>query len=120
MTMQIGPAIVDVLEGAARRYLNPEGYDAFVFHLGCGSGLCRYDCSEAYWERVQAMLDGFFTSAERAAICEILIADAERRHRPEFHGFLARALAERRIQGLAQSAMLQQGAGHPKWGKHVA
>lgn len=122
MTMQMGAAIVDVLAKAARRHLNPEAYDAFLFQLEGGGLLRCYDQSEAYWERVQAMLDGFFTSAERAAICEVLIAEAELRQRPEFRAFLMRALAERQIQALANAALLVGRARRrPTWDrKHVA
>lgn len=114
MTMQVGMTIVDVLNRAARRYLAPEGYDAFVFQLEASGALDRYD-GGAYWDRVQAILDGFFTASQRAAICEQLIADGRLRERPEFHGFLIRALAERRVQGLVQVVQLAQRARQLGW-----
>ncbi len=81
MTGQMGVKIVDVLEQAGELYLGlePKIYQAFLLQVGATDALRRYDPTEAYWERLQAVLDGFFTSAERAQVCERLIDRAELR-----------------------------------------
>jgi hypothetical protein len=55
---------------------------------------------------VQLILDGFFSSRERAQICTEVIARGELWARPEFRGFLTRAIAERRLQSLLATAMI--------------
>jgi hypothetical protein len=108
MTMHVGAIIVDVLEQAGKRHLDPEAYPALLFHLGGSHALDRYDGSMAYWRRVQALLDAFFSSAERAAIGTRLIAEPRLRGCPEFRHFLGQALAERQVQSLVEVAMLAQ------------
>ena len=101
MTAHLGAAVIELLEQAGEHLLGetaPDAYTAFLHQVGGANTLRRYEASATYWERVQAMLDTFFTSAERAEICARLITHAELRCRPEFQGFLAAALAELRVQ----------------------
>ena len=101
MTAHLGAAVIELLEQAGEHLLGetaPDAYTAFLHQVGGANTLRRYEASATYWERVQAMLDTFFTSAERAEICVRLLGHGELRCRPEFQGFLAHALAERRLQ----------------------
>ena len=107
MTAHLGAAVIEVLEQAGEHLLGetaPDLYTAFLHQVGGANTLRRYEASATYWEHVQAMLDTFFTSAERAEICARLITHAELRCRPEFQGFLAHALAERRVQEMIAAA----------------
>ena len=117
MTAPMGASIIDVLEQAGKRYLGEarsKAYAAFLLQIGGTDALRSYDGSVAYWERVQAVLDSFFNSAERAEICAPLIGRAELRARPEFRAFLAHALAERRLQELIAAALVaSSAAGRP-------
>jgi hypothetical protein len=113
MTTRVGAEIVDVLEWAGSRYLranDPDLYRAYLLHVSWSDTLRRYDQSEVYWQRVQAILDTFFTSPERAEICAQLVDQAALRRRPEFRGFLTRAVAERRMQGLIAAATIAHSA----------
>ena len=103
MTAHLGAAVIELLEQAGEHLLGenaPDVYSAFLLQVGGANTLRRYEASATYWDCVQAMLDSFFTSAQRAEICARLIARAELRCRPEFQSFLATALAERRVQEL--------------------
>jgi hypothetical protein len=117
MTAPMGASIIDVLEQAGKRYLGearPKAYAAFLLQVGGTDALRSYVASGAYWERVQAVLDSFFSSAERAEICAPLIGRADLRARPEFRAFLAHALAERRLQELIAAALVaSSAAGRP-------
>ena len=110
MTARLGAKIVDVLEQAGERYLKrtaPDAYAAFLLQVGGADTLREYEPSPTYWERVQAILDNFFASPERAEIMGRLIAERGLRARPEFRGFADHARAERRVQeviALAASA----------------
>lgn len=100
---QVGAVVVDTLERAGAQYLKqnePDLYRAYLLNIGGTDQVRRYDCTETYWDRIQLVLDGFFSSKQRAQICTDLIADDELRTRPEFRGFLMRALAERRLQSM--------------------
>ena len=60
MTAPMGADIVDVLEQAGERYLGEtqsKAHAAFLLQVGGTDALRAYDASEAYWERVQAVLD---------------------------------------------------------------
>ena len=103
MTARLGAKIIDVLEQAGEVYLKkaaPDAYAAFLLQVGGTDTLRLYEASATYWERVQAMLDSFFTSAERAEIAERLIEQAGLSGRPELRNFFDHARAERRMQGL--------------------
>jgi hypothetical protein len=107
MTAPMGVRMIDVLERAGKRYLgatDSRAYAVLLLQVGGTDALRAYDASEAYWRHVQAILDTFFTSAQRAEICAGLIAEPELRARPEFQHFLSHALAERRLQELVRSA----------------
>ena len=73
--------------------------NTFGMHLGGTKTVYLYDDTEAYWHRVQILLDAFFTSRQRADITGALIEQDDLRTRPAFQPFLADALAERRLQG---------------------
>jgi hypothetical protein len=99
----VGAVIVDILERAGARYLKrnePDLYWAYLLNIGGTHAVRRYDQTETYWDRVQLILDGFFSSKERAQICTELIAHGELWGRAEFRGFLMRAIAERRLQSM--------------------
>jgi hypothetical protein len=100
---KVGAEIVDILERAGAQYLSqiePDLYQACLLNIGATQALRRYDGTETYWDRVQAILDAFFSSSERAEICTELIAHRALWDLPECRGFLIRAVAERRLQSL--------------------
>ena len=109
---KVGAQIVEILERAGARYLGPNEpdlYQAFLMNVGATQALRRYDATETYWDRVQAILDAFFSSSERAEICTELIAHRGLLSLPEFRGFLIRAIAERRLQSLLAEAPIGWG-----------
>ena len=109
---KVGAEVVDILERAGLHFLGqnePDLYQAYVLNIGATQALRRYDGTETYWDRVQAILDAFFSSSGRAEICTELIAQRALWDLPECRGFLTRALAERRLQGLL--AATPMGAG---------
>lgn len=113
MTAPTGANIVDVLEQAGQRYLGEaesRTHAALLLQVGGTDALRAYDASEAYWKRVQAVLDTFFSADERAEICACLIERPELRARPEFRGFLGHALAERRLQEMIATATMASSA----------
>ena len=66
---KVGAAVVEVLERAGTQYLRqdePDLYQAYLLNVGAAQALRRYDGTECYWDRVQAILDAFFSSSERA------------------------------------------------------
>ena len=106
---QVGAGIVDILERAGARYLKqdePDLYRAYLLNIGGTDTVRRYDRTETYWDRVQLILDGFFSSKERAQICTEVIAHRDLWARPEFRGFLMRAIAERRLQAMLATATM--------------
>jgi hypothetical protein len=105
---QVGAVIVDILERAGAQYLGqnePDLYRAYLLNIGATDTVRRYDRSETYWDRVQLILDGFFSAKERAQICADVIAHGELWVRPEFRGFLMRALAERQLQRMLATTL---------------
>ena len=91
---KVGAEIVDILERAGAQYLSqiePDLYQAYLLNVGATQALRRYDGTETYWDRVQAILDAFFSSSERAEICTELIAHRALWDLPECRGFLIRA-----------------------------
>ena len=106
---QVGAVVVDTLERAGAQYLKqnePGLYRAYLLNIGATDTVRRYDCTETYWDRIQLILDGFFSSKQRAQICSEVIARGELWVRPEFRGFLMRAIAERRLQSMLATAIL--------------
>lgn len=114
MSADVGATVIHVLEEAGKRYLRdvtPEIYQQFMLQVGGADTLRRYDRTICYWQQVQAIVDCFFDSAERAEIAGQLIDRAELRARPEFRGFLLHATAERRLQAMLAAGDL--GELHP-------
>jgi hypothetical protein len=113
MEERMGDSIIDVLEQAGRRYLgatDSRAYSTLLLHI-CGTDALRaYRARDAYWKYVQAILDTFFTSAQRAEICAGLIARPGLRARAEFRSFLAQALAEVRLQELVAAMVAPSSA----------
>jgi hypothetical protein len=106
---QVGPEIFDILEWAGTQYLKPGDPDLYVnylLHIGGTGTLQHYDGSETYWDRVQVILDTFFTSSERAEICAQMIGDNAICAVPEFRSFWRRALAERRLQAMLRATAI--------------
>jgi hypothetical protein len=106
---QVGAVIVDILERAGAQYLKqsePDLYRAYLLNIGGADTVRCYDRTATYWDRVQLILDGFFSAKERAQICTEVIAHGELWKRPEFRGFLGRAIAERRLQSMLGTATL--------------
>ncbi len=109
MAERVDTDVIGILEQAGERFLStfsPELHRQFLLQIGGAQTLRRYVESETYWNQVQAILDCFFTSAERAEICGWLLERPELRARAEFRSFHARALAERRLQNLIVAAKL--------------
>ena len=79
---EMGAVIVDILERAGARFLRhsePELYRADLLNIGGADTVRRYDRTATYWERIQLILDGFFSARERAQICaEVIAHDALR------------------------------------------
>jgi hypothetical protein len=106
---QVGAVIVGILERAGAQYLKqnePDLYRAYVLNIGATDTVRRYDRTETYWDRIQLILDGFFSSKERAKICTEVIAHGALCELPEFRGFLRRAIAERRLQSMLATATM--------------
>jgi hypothetical protein len=109
----VGAAVSDILEWAGGQYLkpiDPDLYRAYLLQIGGSDTLRRYDRTEAYWDRVQIVLDSCFSARERAEICVRLLADGAVARMTEARAFYARALAERRLQGMLRAAIL-----YPTW-----
>ena len=105
---QTGAVIVDILERAGARYLKPSEpdlYRAYLLNIGGADTVRRYERTETYWDRIQLILDGFFSARERALICAEVIARSELCAQPEFRGFLASAIAEHRLQSMLATAL---------------
>ncbi len=107
MEERIGDSIIDILERAGQCSLsasNSRAYSALLLHIGGTDALRPYRASDGYWKSVQAILDTFFTSAQRAEICASLVDQPGLRARAEFQTFLCHALAEQRVQELISMA----------------
>jgi hypothetical protein len=106
---QVGVEIFDILGWAGTQYVkpaDPDLYRNYLLHTGGTRTLQHYDGSETYWDRVQAILDSFFTSSERAEICAQILADGALCALPEFRGFWRRAVAERRLQAMLRATAI--------------
>jgi len=103
MGAEVGTAIIDILERAGEQHIRqsaPECYDQFLWQINGAGTLRHYDGSDVYWRRIQAALDFFFTSEQRAEICRCLMQHAGLDRRPECRSFRACALAEGRMAEL--------------------
>jgi hypothetical protein len=106
---EMGALIVDILERAGARFLrhsDPDLYRAYLLNIGGADTVRRYDRTTTYWDRIQLILDGFFSARERAQICAEVIAQDELRTRPEFGGFLTTAIAEHRLQSMLADGLV--------------
>jgi hypothetical protein len=106
MTDQLGERIVAWMERSGERYLKssmPRVHQQLLLQIGGARTVIMYDGTTAYWQRVQAVLDCFFTAPQRAEMCSRLIVDRNLRARADFRHFLANALAEIRVHELAVS-----------------
>jgi hypothetical protein len=110
MTEQVGKSVLQVLEEAGERWLAPEVYRIFLFHIGGARTVRRYEPSGSYWERIQTILDCFFCASERAEICTRLLELDDLQRRPELRPFIAQALAERRLQAYLAASKLTRPA----------
>lgn len=98
-----GDRVVAWLERAGERYLmgrQPEIHLQLLLHVGGTDILRRYSGAAAYWYYVQAILDCFFSAAERAEMCARLIDDPAFADDPSFMPFLIQAKAEIRCHEL--------------------
>lgn len=112
MSDQVGRSILRVLEDAGARYLDPETLRIFLLQIGGGPSLHVYDGRSGYWRHVQMVLDVFFSAAERADVCAMILAEVDLDPRPEAWDFLASALAERQLQVML-GAPYRAAAGSP-------
>lgn len=106
MSAEVGTAVSDVLERAGEQHIRqsaPEIYDQFLWQIHGAGTVRHYDGSDVYWRRVQAALDFFFTSPQRAEICRSLMQRADLDRRPECRSFQADAVAEARMADLVAS-----------------
>ncbi len=101
MSGRYGQCVVTWLERGGDRFLRSAPtyvYQQFLLHVGATDVLRRYDSPTAYWNYVQAILDCFFTSEQRAEMCSELINSPVFAGREDFHPFLIEATAEIRLQ----------------------
>jgi len=101
MSGRYGQYVVTWLERGGDRFLQsalPHVYQQFLLHVGATDVLRCYDSAAAYWNYVQAILDCFFTSAQRAEMCCELINSPVFAGRKDFRPFLIEAQAEIRLQ----------------------
>ena len=106
---RVGTDISAILEWAGTQYLkpaDPDLYRAYLLQIGGTDIFQHHDGTEAYWDGVQVILDTFFSSSERADICGQILGHGALGRLPGFQGFLARALAERRLQNLLRAAAI--------------
>jgi hypothetical protein len=122
MGAEVGTAVIDVLERAGEQHIRqsaPECYDEFLWQIH-GAGTVRYyDGSDVYWRRIQAAIDFFFTSEQRAEICRRLMQHAGLAGRPECRSFRACALAETRMADLIADMRLAAVSAGP-WKRRCA
>ncbi len=101
MSRRHGQYVVAWLERGGERFLReaqPYVYQQFLLHTGATDILRHYDGASDYWQYVQAILDSFFTSAERADMCQQLVEAPFFQGREDFRPFLIQARAEMRAQ----------------------
>ena len=106
MKEQVGIEVMEVLEQAGVEFFGPAAPDVlqvFLHHVGATSSFSVYDGRSVYWQRLQILLDSFFTADQRAEICERLLARLDFLGRQESYDFVAEALAERRLKEMRAS-----------------
>lgn len=100
-----GEEVVAWLERWGERFLRgsqPELHQMLMLHVGATDMLRRYSGAQAYWQYVQAILDCFFSAAERAEMCADLIKQQHVVDDPSCAPFLHQAKAEIRCRELLQ------------------
>jgi len=103
MSAEVGMAVSEILDRAARNYIKqhaPDCYDEFVWQVHGAGTVRHYDGSAVYWRRVQAAVDSFFTAAQRGEIYRCLMQRAELAGLPECRSLRALAQAEIRVADL--------------------
>ncbi len=73
-----------------------------MLHVGATDKLRQYSGAHAYWQYVQAILDCFFSAAERAEMCAELIEERHFIDDPGCVSFLHNAKAEIRCREVVQ------------------
>ncbi len=73
-----------------------------MLHVGATDKLIQYSGADAYWQYVQAILDCFFSAAERAEICAEVVKEQHFIDDPGCASFLHHAKAEVRCRELVQ------------------
>jgi len=119
MSAEVGAAVSEILDRTAKKYIKrnaPDFYHQFQWQVHGAGTVRHYDGSDAYWKRVQATLDFFFTSPQRIEAVRSLLERTDLDGRPECRCFLASALAESRLADLmagTTSAVLSVGTDAP-------
>ena len=122
MSAKVGTTVSDVLERAGERHIMqaaPEWYAEFLWQIHGAGTVRHYDGSDVYWRRIQAAIDFFFTSEQRAEICRCLMQQAGLERRPECRSFRACALAENRMADLLANMRLAAVSAGP-WKRRCA
>jgi hypothetical protein len=122
MGAKVGLTVVDILERAGEQHLRqiaPEYYNEYLWQINGAGTFRHYDGSDVYWRRIQAALDFFFTSEQRAEICRRLMQQAGLAGRPECRSFRACALAETRMADLIAEMRLAAMSAGP-WKRRCA
>lgn len=102
MAKTVGSQVVNLLERSGQRYLGRTSplFQVFALQIGGSTTLLEYEPSPVYWQRVQVLLDAFFTAEQRLRIYRSIMSRIDLASLPEARGFLADALAERRLGGM--------------------
>lgn len=103
MSAEVGAAVSEILDRAAKHYIGrnaPEVYRHYVWQVHGAGTLRHYDGTDAYWRRLQAALDFFFTAEQRVQIFSWLMQRADLGGLPECRHFQASAVAEARLADL--------------------
>jgi hypothetical protein len=122
MGAEVGNAVMDVLERAGEQHIRqsaPECYEEFLWQIHGAGTVLHYDGSDVYWRRIQAAIDFFFTSEQRAEICRSLVQQVGLVGRPECRSFRASALAETRMMDLIADMRLAAVSAGP-WKRRCA
>lgn len=117
MSAEVGVAVSEILDRAARNYIKqdePDCYDQFVWQVHGAGTVRHYDGSAVYWRRVQAVVDSFFTAAERVEIYRGLMQRAELTGLAEPWSLQALVLAEARVADLV-AGLAHGGAASGQW-----
>jgi hypothetical protein len=110
---EVASAVVSILEEAGEHYFGSESPDlhcVYLLQVGGTRELADTVGDTGYWRWVQALLDYFFSAAERAEICARLLQSVDFGAWPGSREFHATALAEQRLQELLQTAHLASSA----------